>query len=93
MMDLRDIDSYNVRRQRLFERFQTFRHGAQMDASHDLWLSPSMVSGILRGRYIDDKKLAQLEKWAEENAEEYRAHDTRKREGWARSRGDDKPAK
>jgi len=67
MIDMKDLSAYNEWRQAVFLRFKVLRHGAQMDAAHDLRISPSMVSGILRGRYIDAEKLKHLEVWLDKN--------------------------
>ena len=73
-MDLNSVTEYDQRRNALLLKFKSFRHGAQMEAAHDLRLSPSMISQVLRGRYVDDVKLTLLETWARENEEKYQDH-------------------
>jgi transcriptional regulator with XRE-family HTH domain len=39
--------------------------GTQQEAAFDIRVSPSLVSSILNGRWIDEEKLDQLAAWVE----------------------------
>lgn len=60
-----NMAAYDERRRQVQERFRELPHGSQTQASFDLRITLSMVSGVLNGRYVDEYKLNLLEQWAD----------------------------
>lgn len=69
--EIKELLAYDERRRRLRNQFISLRYGCQAAASYDTRMSPSTVSLIIRGKWIDEDKLTALETWMRDHASEW----------------------
>lgn len=55
--------SYHERRKAIRERVKAMGHGTQFKITLALEISPSLVSSVLSGKYMDQDTLTKIEEW------------------------------
>lgn len=72
--DMGAVVSYHERRMAIRERVKAMGHGTQFQITLALSISPSLVSSVLSGKYMDVDTLAKIEEWVKSREAESADH-------------------
>jgi hypothetical protein len=61
-----EAEAYMLRAERVRDAFERLPRGAQSECSHDLRVSASTLSQVVRGVLVDPAKLGAIEAWLDQ---------------------------